>query len=99
MVTKKVTETKKLCDICGTDQNVYQNCCICGKEICYNCKKAEMFIPTSIPCKVCWEKYPFLEAIRKKYIGRHYALGEKEAKEMLEKVTNAKKQTKKEKKQ
>ncbi len=86
MVTKKVTEIKKLCDICGTDQNVYQNCCICGKESCYNCVKKEMFMPVSTPCKICWEKYDFLKTIREKYISRHYALGEKEAKEMLEQV-------------
>jgi hypothetical protein len=79
---KRVTETKKLCDVCGGDKNVYGKCCICNKDICFDCAKKEMFMPTSNPCRLCWEKYPILQEIRKKYIKKFYALGEKEGEYM-----------------
>ena len=86
MSMKKITETKRVCDICGSDQNIFNVCCICGKELCFNCTKKEMFMPTSTPCRECWRKYPILEAIRGKYIKAHYDLSIKEAKEMKKSI-------------
>ena len=71
-----------VCDICGTEKNVYDECCVCGKDICFNCRRKEMFMPTSSVCKSCFDNNLKLIAIREKYIQKHYALGRREAAEM-----------------
>ena len=71
-----------VCDICGTDKNIYNNCCVCNRDICFNCNKKEMFMPTASVCRNCFDNNPKLQEIREKYIQKHYALARKEAAEM-----------------
>ncbi len=36
---KQVLKKIKFCDICGTDQSVFNTCSNCSKDFCYDCQK------------------------------------------------------------
>lgn len=39
---KLITKELKVCDWCETDEHVYHECLICGKDACFNCGEVNM---------------------------------------------------------
>ena len=63
----------KVCDVCGSDNNVWRKCSVCQRDICFSCDKSETFERRAEVCRMCVDDKKVSE-IMKRYYQKHRKL-------------------------
>ena len=70
---KKISETRKICDICENEKNIFHVCSVCKKDVCFNCEVSDNFQHRASICRVC-SKVPKIKEILDRYKDKHWKL-------------------------